>query len=131
MAKRRRKPRKKLGNCVQLAVAKMMNLPVWAVPHFVQKSGKLWPDHVIRWAEARGYSVIYTQRQKADAKPMMFLSKSVEGWVNCGPAASGKGHHAVAYVAESRNKDAVCYDAGTKIKAVDSTLVIFKQGRDR
>lgn len=46
------------GNCLQAAVASLLDLPLAAVPHFVESTGD-WVEDVTAFARDHGYSITW------------------------------------------------------------------------
>jgi hypothetical protein len=75
------------GNCLQAAVATLLNLPLDRVPHFVE-SGDDWLTEMIVFAETRGYRTEWRTKDEPLTFGLMF-----------GPTVrSADLHHAVAVV---------------------------------
>lgn len=75
-------PQGRQGNCLQAAVASLLDLRLDDVPHFVELDGD-WVQHLVDWAAGRGWSVTY-------ARP----DSPVPLGIACGPSPRGV-HHAV------------------------------------
>lgn len=51
-------PSGRLGNCLQAAIATLLELPLDAVPHFAESSGD-WVAEMVQFARQRGHRIVW------------------------------------------------------------------------
>jgi len=66
-----------LGNCLQAAVASIYELPIEAVPHFVQF--QRWGEALKLYVEDRGAQLLLWTRDEPKDRPLLAFGKSPRG----------------------------------------------------
>jgi len=66
-----------LGNCLQAAVASIYELPIEAVPHFVQF--QRWGEALKLYVEDRGAQLLLWTRDEPRDRPLLAFGKSPRG----------------------------------------------------
>ncbi len=66
-----------LGNCLQAAVASIYELPIAAVPHFVQFAQ--WGEALRLWVEGRGANLLLWKTDEPQGVDLLAFGKSPRG----------------------------------------------------
>lgn len=105
------------GNCWQTAVASVLDLPMEAVPHFVEideSGGEDWWHHTVNWAWYRGWQMF---------APDHHLYTN-EYYLVSGPSPRGNFHHVVIYKNGKMVHDPHPSQAGV---LKEESFVVFRQ----
>lgn len=88
-------PDGRMGNCLQAAIASILDLDLDQVPHFAEqdiKGGVYWWNALCDWAEKMGYQVLDTPNKRSVSGYTLACGKSPRGYFN---------HIVVAYDGET------------------------------
>jgi hypothetical protein len=78
------------GNCLQAAIASLLDLPLGGVPDFPEIDEVNWVYNMVGWANSRGYGVLYTEAPgKGEALPLFINETYAIGVFDCIPDADG------------------------------------------
>lgn len=112
------------NDCLRQSLARVLDLPIHKVPHFVKKHRGRWSWYLCRWLERRGYSYVFCPARCWTFPRQAMVSGDFKRWVLIGFTKAHKSH---AVVVEADK--GVVYDGGNPLKSTVSCFFIFKRKR--